>query len=295
MLAMTDTKVRTTPILTLLRPPHTFARALGVLIHQLLCKLWQRDIPIPSRFCQRFCLPRTVTIHLDIMHPNANGAHIAQMFTNRLPLGCNHPCSHCRSRTRLHVRPPAPGGPTRFITSDWDLASATMGRRNVSTTESSATESATRNGSEKEDIDHANGRGRGSAKEATSSSAVAPHHPTPVPVRATQSTIVTATCPTRASREDTTTTTCHTGPRRALCPHDRVLSLRPGVAPATRTTKERPQGCGRRRTAQSQKWIWAGVRHPHTLRVNSKGTSIWRTGGTAPPNLLVDCIGGAHE
>jgi hypothetical protein len=116
---MTGSKVRTTRIPT----TRTFARTLGGLTHQLLCKHWLRDIPIHSRLRQRLLPPRTVNIRLDIIPLNANDVRIAQVLMNPLSPGYNHLHSRYRHRTRPLVRPPAPGGPTRFIAiSGWDLA-----------------------------------------------------------------------------------------------------------------------------------------------------------------------------
>ena len=238
----TDTKVR---ILTLPRRPHIIARALGELTHQPPCKRCPRDIPIPSRVHQRRRLPRIVIIRPDTIPPNANDAYIARVLMTLLPLGYNHLASRCQLRTHLRctlARPPTPGGrQTRFIiTSGWGppQTSAIMGPPTVSTTESCATESASKtgSGSAKEDRDHE--IGNANARETKSRSAVALLL-TPALARVTPSTIATATCLMLASTEGTTTTTSHTRPCRVRCRHDHGLPPRHVAVLVMRITNEK--------------------------------------------------------
>lgn len=235
---MTDSKVRITHILIL----HTSVRTLGGPTRRLLCKHSLRDIPIHSRLRQRLRLPLTVIIHQRTILLNAIDVRIARVLMRHLSPGY----SRYRPRTpprRTLVRLPAPGVPTKFTTtSEWDPAQtlATMEGPNVSTTETSATESATKTGSERGHRDRASGSA--SAKEATSCSAVAPRRPTQTRVRATQSTIATATCRMPASLEGTITMMRHTQPRPARCLHDRGPSRRLGAALVMRITTERGRG-----------------------------------------------------
>ena len=119
---MTDSRVRTTRIPI----PHTFARTPGGPTHPLLCKHSLRDILTHSRLRRRLRLPLTVIIHPGIILPNAIDVGIAQVLTRHLSPGYSRPRSRCHPRTpprRILVRPPAPGGPTRFTAiSEWDLA-----------------------------------------------------------------------------------------------------------------------------------------------------------------------------
>jgi hypothetical protein len=240
---MTVTKIIHIPIPPRRRP--TIARALAELTHLLPCKRWPRDTPIPSRVHKRLRLLRTVIIHPVIMLLNVNDARIARVPMKRHPLGYHRPPNRCQLRTPLRhtlARPPAPGGQITFtITSGWGLLqiSATMGRPNASTTESSAIESATKTGSVKEGRGHESGNAN--VKEVKSPSVVALLPTRALAPRATLSTIATATCPIPVSLEGTTTTTSHAQLRRARCPHDHALSLRHGVARVMRITNERSQ------------------------------------------------------
>ena len=267
---MIDSKVRTTRILT-----HTFARTLAGPTHQLLCKHSLQDILTHSRLRQRLRLPLTVIIRLGIILPNAIDVGIARVLMRLLSPAYNRPRSRYRPRTpprRTLVRPPAPGGPTKFTTiNEWDLAqtSATMEGPIVSTT-GSATESATKTGTEKGDRGRASGSA--SATAAMSSSAAALHRPTRTRARATQSTNATATCrmPAASLEATTTTTMCHTQPPRARCLLDRARSRRLAAAPVTYITIERARGLGRRHTGPVSRWTCLGVHRPRTLRVISK-------------------------